>query len=56
MEKGRSSFKIVTGKPTGKISLERPKHLLEDNIRVDLKEIGISMKVWLRIGIIGDPL
>ena len=38
----RSSFKILTGKPTGKIPLGRPRRKWEDNIRMDLKEIGIN--------------
>ena len=40
MEEGWSSFKIVTGKPAGKSPLGRPSCRWEDNIRVDLKEIG----------------
>ena len=34
MEKGRSSFNILTGKPTGKRSLEMPRRRWEDNIRM----------------------
>ena len=41
----RSAFKILTGKPTG--PLVRPRHRWEDSIRIDLKEIGISMKNWV---------
>ena len=41
MEEGRSAFKILTGKPTGKSPLGRPRHRWEDNIRMDLEEIGI---------------
>ena len=41
MEEGRSAFIILTGKPTGKRSLGRPRRKWEDNIRMDLKEIGI---------------
>ena len=29
-------------KPTGKRPLERPRHRWEDNIRMDLEEIGIN--------------
>ena len=36
MEEGRSAFKILTGKPTGKRPLGRPKRRWEDNIRMDL--------------------
>ena len=47
MEEGRSGFKILTGKPTGKKSLGRPRRKWEDNIRMDLKEIGISTRNWV---------
>ena len=56
MEEGRSAFKIIIGKPTGKRPLGRLRHRWDDNIRMDLKEIqGIEL-IQLRIGIIGDPL
>ena len=42
MEENRSAFKILTGKPTGKIRLWRPRRRWEDNIRMDLEEIGIN--------------
>ena len=47
MEEGRSAFKILTGKPTGKRPLGRPRRGWEDNIRMDLKEIGIKTKNWV---------
>ena len=37
MEKGRSSFKTLIGKPTGKRPLGKPKRRWEENIRMDLK-------------------
>ena len=40
MEEGRSAFKILTGKPTGMRPLGRPRRSWEDNIRMDLEEIG----------------
>ena len=42
IEEGRSDFKILTGKPTGKIPLGRPRRRWEDNIRMKLEEIGIN--------------
>ena len=42
MEEGRSPFKIVTGKPTGKRPLGRPRHRWED-----LEEIGINVGNWV---------
>ena len=47
MEEGRSTFKILTGKPTGKRPLGRPRRRCEDNIRMDLEEIGINAGNWV---------
>ena len=47
MEKGRGAFKMLTGTPTGKVSLGRPRCRWEDNIRMDLKEIGINRRNWV---------
>ena len=44
---GRSAFKILTGKPTGKRPLGRPRRRWKDNIRMDLKEIGINAGNWV---------
>ena len=42
MEEGRITFKILTGKSTGKRLLGRPRRRWEDNIRMDLEGIGIN--------------
>ena len=47
MEEGRRAFKILTGKPTGKRPLGSPRSRWEDNIKMDLKEIGISAGNWV---------
>ena len=47
MEEGRSAFKILTGKPTGKRPLGMARRRWEDNIRMDLEEIGISEGNWV---------
>ena len=39
MEEGRSAFKILTGKHTGKRLLGRPRRRWEDKIRMDSEEI-----------------
>ena len=44
---GRSAFNILTGTPAGKIPLGRPSQRWEDNIRMDLKEIGINTRNWV---------
>jgi hypothetical protein len=56
MEEGRSAFKILTGKPTGKRLLGRLRRRWEGSITIDLKEIrGVGLTRF-RIGIIGEPL
>ena len=56
VEENRSAFKILTGKPTEKRPLGRPRSRWEDNIRMGLEENwGIGL-IRLRIGIIGEPL
>ena len=59
MEEGRSAFKILTATPTGKRPLRRPMRRWDDNIRMDLKEIGVNTRNWLfrfRLGLIREPL
>ena len=47
MEEDRRAFKILTGQPTGKGPLGRPRLRWEDNIRMDLEEIGINAGNWV---------
>ena len=47
MEESRCAFKILTGKPTGKRSLGRPRRRWEDPIRMDLEVIGINARNWV---------
>ena len=47
MEEGRSAFKILTGKPTGNRPLGMSRLIWEDNIRMDLEEIGINEGNWV---------
>ena len=47
MEEGRSAFQIVTGKPTGKRPLGRPRCKWEDNFRMKLEEISINAGNWV---------
>ena len=43
MEEGRSAFKMLIGNPVVKRLLGRR---WEDNIRIDLQEIGINTRNW----------
>ena len=47
MEEDRTAFKILIGKPTGKRPSGRPRRRWEDNIRMDLKEIGINTRIFV---------
>ena len=47
IEEGRSAFKILTGKPTGRRPLRRPRRRWEDNNRLYLEEIGINAENWV---------
>ena len=47
MKEVRSAFKFLTGKPTGKRPLGIPRRRWEDNIRMDLEEIGINAGNWV---------
>ena len=47
MEEGRSAFKILTGNPTGKKPLGRPRRRWEENITMDLEEIGVNAGNWV---------
>ena len=42
MKESRSAFKILTGEPTGKRPLGRPRRRWKDNIRMELEEIDIN--------------
>ena len=40
MGEGRGVHRVLVGKPEGKRPLGRPKHKWEDNIKMDLQEVG----------------
>ena len=44
MEEGRGAFKIPTDKPTQKRPLGRHRRGWEDNIKIDLKEMGANTR------------
>ena len=43
----RDAYKVLTGRPEGKISLERLRHRWEDNITMDIHEDG--WWAWTRL-------
>ena len=39
---GRGIYRVLVGKPEGKRPLGRPRRRWEDNIRMDLQEVGLG--------------
>jgi hypothetical protein len=59
MWEGRGKYRVLVGKPEGKIRLGRPKRRWEVNVRMHLQEVGCSVRTglgWLRIGSGGGRL
>jgi hypothetical protein len=49
MGKGRGVYSILVGRPEGKRPLERLRHRWEDNIKMDLREVGIDGENWIQL-------
>jgi hypothetical protein len=49
MGKGRGMFWVFVGKPEGKRPLERPRHRWENNIKMDLQEVGCVCMDWIEL-------
>jgi len=59
MGEGTGVYRVLVGKPEGKRPLGRPRRRWEDNIKIDLQEVGESCGTgwsWLRIGTGGEHL
>ena len=44
------------GKPEGKRTLGRPRHIWEDNIKIDLREVGFDSGEWIDLAEDRDQL
>jgi hypothetical protein len=49
MGEGRGVYRVLVGNPEGKIPLGTPRHRWEDNIKMDLQEVGCSGMDWIRL-------
>jgi hypothetical protein len=49
MGEGRGAYKILVGKPEGRRPLGRPRRRWEDNIKMDLQEVGWDDVAWIDI-------
>ena len=59
MGERRGVYRILVEKPEGKRPLGRPMLRWEDNIKMDLQEVGCGVwtgLIWLRIGTDGGSL
>jgi hypothetical protein len=49
MEEMGNAYSTLVGKPERKRPLGRPRHRWEDNIRMDLREIGWESVNWMHL-------
>jgi hypothetical protein len=49
MREGKGAYKVLVEKPESKRPLGRPRRRWEDNIKMDLGEIGIDGANWTRL-------
>jgi hypothetical protein len=59
MGEGRGAYRILVGRPEGRRPFERHGHRWEDNIKMDLQEVGWGAwtgLIWLKIGTGGGLL
>jgi hypothetical protein len=45
----RGMYRVCVGKPKGKRPVGRPRHRWEDNIKIDLQEVGCGGMDWIRL-------
>ena len=49
MEEGRGVHNVLVGKPHGKRPLGRPRRRWEDNIKMNLQEVGRGCGDWMEL-------
>jgi hypothetical protein len=49
MGEGRGVYRILVGRPEGKRPLGRTRHIWEDNIKMDLQEVGCGGMDWIEL-------
>ena len=49
MGQGRGVYRVLVGKPEGKRPLGRPRRRWEDNIKMDLQEVGGGCGDWMEL-------
>jgi hypothetical protein len=49
MGEGRSVYRVLVGRPKGNRQPKRPRCRWDDNIKLDLREIGIDGVNWIQL-------
>ena len=49
MGEDRGVYRVLVGKPEGRRPLERPRCRWEDNIKMDLQEVGRGRGDWMEL-------
>ena len=47
MGEGMDVYRVLVGKSAGKRRLARPRRRCEDNIKMDLQEVGCGVMDWI---------
>jgi hypothetical protein len=47
---GRGVYRVLIGRPKGKRPLRRPRRRWKDNIKMDLRKIGMDGANWIQLG------
>jgi hypothetical protein len=47
MGEGKGAYRILVGRPEGRRPLGRPRRRWEDNIKMDLQEVGLGGMDWI---------
>ena len=45
----RNVYRVLVGKPESKRPLGRPRHRWEDNIKMNLREVGCDPRDWIAL-------
>jgi len=49
MGEKRGVYRVLVGKPEGNRPLVKPRHRWEDNIKIDLQEVGCGGVDWIEL-------
>ncbi|KAJ4426768.1 hypothetical protein ANN_26567 [Periplaneta americana] len=54
MGDSRNAYRVLVGRPEGKRPLGRPRRRWEDNIKMDLREVGYDGRDWINLALDRD--